>query len=162
MDKLINSEKRLSSNKGVTLIALVITIIVLLVLVTITVTSGLGGIGETKSDKLVTELGIVQNAALQQYYKYTLTRNDNDLVGEEVTGAELDSIANEMGITLTEINWTGLETKYYRLTPENLKEIGIKQSKDTYIINYETGEVINDTQRITDTGEKLYISGIGK
>lgn len=151
--------RNFKENSGITLIALVVTVIVLLIILSITVTIGLGGIGETKEDKLISELGIVQNAVLQQYYKYTVSKSASDIIGTEVQTTEIESIANDMGITLSEIYGTGKEYNYYRLTPEQLKEIGIRKAKDTYIVNYSTGEVINDTTKTTESGYELYIQG---
>lgn len=63
------------------------------------------------------------------------------------------------------------EDFYYRLNAEQLKEIGIGNktvikdneetevgvSKYTYIVNYSTGEVYNDTRKATSTGNWLYL-----
>lgn len=36
---------------------------------------------------------------------------------------------------------------YYRINNEQFKELGITDIKDTYIVNYKTGEVYNETQK---------------
>ena len=150
----------LKEKSGITLIALVVTIIIILIILTVVVAMGMEGSKEAKEDKLITELSTVQNAVLQQHYKYTLTGSSSDLVGTKVELSEIEDIVMAMGITLSEINVTGQEYDYYRLTPTELKEIGIKQAKDTYIVNYSTGEVINDTIRVVaDSGKKLYAKG---
>lgn len=149
-------------NSGITLIALAITVAVLLILLSVTVTLGIRSMGETTEDKLKAELSMVQNAVLQQYYKYTVTKKEQDIVGTLVPDAEIQSIASQRNITLTTIEGAGGEYSYYRLTPTELKTIGIKNSKDTYIVNYGTGEVINETVKETQTGYKLYIQAISE
>ena len=50
--------------------------------------------------------------------------------------------------------------KYYRLTPKNLTELSILNSEHTYIINYYTGEVYNETKKNTTDGLVLYIKSV--
>ena len=148
--------------KGITLIALIITITVLIILAGIGVYSGVESIREAGSDKLETELGMVQHAILQQYYKYTVTKDENDIVGEPVSISEINALENEMGITMQkgeEIENLPIAEKYYRLTPTLLESIGIEGSEDTYIVDYSTGEVLNETVKKTITGVMLYKKG---
>ena len=55
-------------------------------------------------------------------------------------------------------------SNYYFLSTENggLEELGITNSEDAYIVNYETGEIINYTTKLTETGKPLYIYAIEK
>ncbi len=148
--------------KGITLIALIITITVLIILAGIGVYSGVESIREAGSDKLETELGMVQHAILQQYYKYTVTKNENDIVGESVSISEINALENEMGITMQkgeEIENLPIAEKYYRLTPTLLESIGVEDAEDTYIVDYSTGEVLNETVKKTTTGIVLYLKG---
>ena len=48
---------------------------------------------------------------------------------------------------------TDEETKKY------IKDVilGIKKEEDTFIVNYKTGEVINETKKTTKSGKALYI-----
>ena len=48
-------------------------------------------------------------------------------------------------------------TEYRKLQKSDLEELGITGEKDIYIVNYKTGEVINQTQKVTKTGVALYI-----
>ena len=43
---------------------------------------------------------------------------------------------------------------------EQFKELGITDIKDTYIVNYKTGEVYNETQKTTNDGNILYICAV--
>ena len=50
--------------------------------------------------------------------------------------------------------------KYYLLTPEDLINIGIQDSKYSYIINYYTGEVMNADKFKISSGNLLYVKGV--
>ena len=143
-------------NQGITLIALVITIIVLSILVGITLYSGTGTIRQTQQNKLFTELGIVQHAVMERYYQYTVTQDTSLLIGIEATTVQ--DIAQSIGVNLLISNPIEAEEKYYELSPTLLKEIGIINTDDTYIVNYKTGEVINKTEE-TINSLPLYIKG---
>lgn len=148
--------KKTKKNQGITLIALVITIIVLSILVGITLYSGTGAIREASKNKLLTELGMVQHAVMERYYQYTVTKDESVLVGTEATTVQ--AIAQKMGVSLLITAPESAEEKYYELSPEILKEIGIINTEDTYIVNYKTGEVINKTQE-TIQSIPLYMKG---
>ena len=143
-------------NQGITLIALVITIIVLSILIGITLYSGTGAIRQTQQNKLFTELGMVKHAVMERYYQYTITKDVNLLIGTEATTVQ--NIAQSMGVNLLISSPVEIEEKYYELSPIQLKEIGIINTDDTYIVNYKTGEVINKTEE-TINSLPLYIKG---
>lgn len=137
-------------NKGITLVALVITIIVVLILAGVTVYTGTNSAGKVKDKKLKSELGIVQHAVLEQYTKYSLTKNENDLKGLKLNESQIQEIESDMNITL---NGT-----YYYLDKLSMESIGIGNVDDVYVVNYSTGEVLNNTVRKTSEGEILYIT----
>ena len=165
-----NSNKKVMDNeKGITLLALVTTIIVLIILVSTIVNISQNGIKESKEDTMLSELGIVQNAILQRKTKADLT--DEDYPGETIIEANIN-----LEKTIEEMNdhrASGEEeiikkdddnSNYYFLSTENggLEELGITNSEDAYIVNYETGEVINYTTKLTETWKLLYIYAIEK
>lgn len=143
----------LKKDNGVTLIALIITIIIILILASITIYSGANSIKVAKSNSLQAQLSVVQHAALERYTQYT-TSNDVDIIaGTKISNEEAEKVASELGVTLKE------EGEYYRLTPSDLSRIGITEGlEDTYIVNYQTGEVMNETETKTPLGEALYTS----
>ena len=157
-------KKVLKNEKGITLLALVITMIILMILVGITINVGKNGITESREDAMLSELGIVQNAILQRKTKA-------DLTGENYPGETITEANINLEETIEEINnnrTSGEEaisrkdrddSHYYFLSTENggLEELGITNSEDAYIVNYETGEVINYTTKLTGTGKPLYI-----
>lgn len=158
------NKKVINHEKGITLLALVITIVVLIILASITINIGKDGIKESKENTMLSKLGMVQNAILQRKTKADLT--NEGYPGETITEANIN-----LEETIQEINdnrASGEEeisrkdsddSHYYFLSTENggLEELGITNSEDAYIVNYETGEVINYTTKLTGTGKPLYI-----
>lgn len=166
--KILN-KKVINKEKGITLLALVVTIIMLIILASTIVNIGQNEIKESEENAKLSELGIVQNAILQRKTKADLT--DEDYPGETIIEANIN-----LEETIEEMNnhrASGEEeitkkdddnSSYYFLSTENggLEELGITNSEDAYIVNYETGEVINYTTKLTETGKPLYIYAIEK
>lgn len=140
----------LKENKGITLIALIVTIIILLILSSIGVAAGRTSVKTAKDNKAKVELDMVQHAVLERYSKYKLTNAEAILVGTKITYAEAESISEQMDHRLTE------EGTYYRLMPSDLELLGISQDKNQYIVNYEKGIAMNETIKNTYAGEALY------
>ena len=166
--KILN-KKVINKEKGITLLALVVTIIMLIILASTIVNIGQNEIKESEENARLSELGIVQNAILQRQTKADLT--DEDYPGETIIEANIN-----LEKTIEEMNdhrASGEEeiikkdddnSNYYFLSTENggLEELGITNSEDAYIVNYETGEIINYTTKLTETGKPLYIYAIEK
>lgn len=142
-------------NKGITLITLVITIVVLLIISGISITGTITGQKETEESVQISELKIIQQAILQRYTKSQLTKEE--LPGISINITEVQSIINEINNkTQQNINLKGKE--YKRLNKIDLENLGITGEEDNiYIVNYNTGEVINETLKITQNGKPLYI-----
>ena len=161
MEKL--EKINLKNQKGITLIALVVTIIVLLILAGITINMGTQSIKDSREDTLLSELGMVQNAILQRKTKADLT--DEAYPGDKIDIATVNSVIAEINSQQTgedielKDNSEGKENNYYLLTTSNngLNNLGITKSENEYIVNYETGEVINFTTKVTESGKPLYI-----
>ncbi len=141
---------KLKNNKGVTLVSLAVIIIVLVILATVGTTVGITNIKESKDAKLDAELEIVQHAILEQYVKYKTTKDVSYLIGNKLDKTEVDSIAQELDISLVEIPDTYENADYYRLDKASLNELGIQNTDDEYIINYVSGEVMNITSKKND------------
>ena len=125
---------------------------------------GTSNIKDSKENALLTELGMVQNAILQRKTKVDLT--DEEYPGEVITSTsvDLDQIiqdinANKAAEEETVDRKDDNDEDYYLLTNTNngLADLGITNSEDEYIVNYETGEVINYTTKVTGSGKPLYI-----
>lgn len=147
---------KFKTQKGITLVSLVITIIILLIISSIGINFGINGINSTKDSKLESELNMVQHAVLEQYTKYKTIKDIAYLVGNKVSEEQLNGITEELGITLVNIPNTYSNKEYYKLDKASLKEIGIQDTNDEYIINYISGEVINITKKRLSDNTPLY------
>ena len=141
------------SQKGITLMALVITIIVLLIIAGIgigEIIGNSGDINQTEDVLALSELKKIQQAVLESYLKYKQVGNDSIFLGTPIDSGETLK-AN------TQDNSS--ENAYYKVTAGNLKSLGLDNinNKDEYIVNYSTGEVFNITQKKTAKNEPLYI-----
>lgn len=155
------TRNKISNQTGVTLIALVITIIVLIIIAGISIGTGISGIKQARENKLLTELGMMNHAVLERYTKASLTGETYPGVKITEAGLNLNAVISEMvnqsgqNITRKDNN----DENYYYLTNANggLEALGITNAEDEYIVNYETGEVINYTTKCTQTNQPLYM-----
>lgn len=148
----------MKSENGITLISLVITIIVLLILSGIGLTMGTNMISTSQDKKLTSELNMVQHAVLEQYAKYKTTKDTSYIkVGNKMELAEVKNIANSIGIELVNIPDNYSNKDYYKLDKLSLLRIGIENTEDEYIVNYVSGEVINNTKKHTNDNKALYV-----
>lgn len=161
MQKINNSEK------GITLIALVITIIVLFIILGISLNYGLDNIRTVSNKKFETELSIVQEAIMQ---RYTLLKVSNELGiiapaitdnasinteseinrPEEMVGtriADLSYIKDNGFQNISfrsnyELNSSGLkfEEYYYLLDGTDLEKLGIEKGEEDSLSNNESNE----------------------
>ena len=141
-------------NEGITLVALVIAIILLLIISGISITGTLRGQNETEEATQISELNMVQHAILERYTKAQLTKEE--LPGTLITKTEVEGIINDINAKSGK-NITLKGTEYKRLDASDLKNLGIKQEEDSFIVNYKTGEVINETIKVTKSGSALYV-----
>lgn len=141
-------------NKGITLVALTITIIILLIISGISISGTIRGVKETDDSTKISELTIVQHAVLERYTKSKYTKET--LPGTEVDISEVQKIVNEINSNSTD-NITLKGTEYKRLSIEDLENLGITDEEDSYIVNYNTGEVMNESTKVTESGRALYI-----
>jgi len=143
-----------SNEKGVTLIALVVTVIVLLILAGVGTYEGIENIKVAKDKSQWSQLNMVQHAILERYAEYKLTGDSDLIIGQKVTNADIASILTTDERELLENNGD-----YYILDENDFKKLGITQSKNKYLVNYETGEVYDMTNKKDPNGERyLYIS----
>lgn len=140
--------------QGITLMVLVITIILLLIISGISITGTLRGHEETEEASEISELNMIQHAILERYTKAQLTKET--LPGTDIEKNQVQKIIDEINNESNEqISLKG--TEYKRLDTTDLSNLGIKKEEDTFIVNYKTGEVINETKKTTKSGKALYI-----
>ncbi len=164
----------MKNDKGITLVALVISVIVLLILAVIGIgaSSGTkGNIKKSKSQIYLAELSEVEQAILELYIKYQQTGNENVLVGTRILRTEAESglrtITEKVsgstttlkGKNYTSVNQEGFNASdyYYKLQEADFLKMGIKNVESIYIVNYSTGEAFNITDMVTNDGKELYI-----
>ena len=128
----------IKEEKGITLIVLVITIIVLLILagVSIAMLTGENGIlTQARKAKDVTEI-----ASEEEYIRLIITEEEitKYKIGEELKEVEFNTIEDTKSIIDSETGTTYANGWYY-LKPE---DVGDYELKNSYIINYETGEFV--------------------
>lgn len=156
--------QKIKNEKGVTLVALVITVIVTIMIASIGVNIGLDSINSTKDRNLQAELEIVGQAAITEYTKAVELGYLNDtpypsnFVGTVVSASALPIRPSGEGWALPTATEDATTYKsYFRLTPDDLQKLDIANSEHTYIINYYTGEVFNETKQKASNGADLYI-----
>ena len=150
----------IKNNEGVTLITLVVTVIVLSILIGIGIPTANTVLQDTKKDRLSIELGLVRQAIMEQYGKaFAVGKTEKTAEEERVSFyQEIEQFYQKN----QNYNCTYQEDYYYRLDPEKLSQIGIKNAVHTYIVNYKTGEVYNETKQLNGNSELLYFPPINK
>ncbi len=163
--------ERMKNNKGITLIALIITIVVLLIIAGISISGGITGIEESNDNRAMTELEKVQHAITQRYSKFELTKDTSLIVGTKID--DLPTIPTPTGETKAP-TWkvfqvtsgatvsTHPERKYYRLSQSDLQNLGLTGSENgsSYIVNYYSGEIFDENKKQTSKGTVLYKTAI--
>lgn len=143
----------MKNTKGITLIALVITIIVLLIIAGISIKGTIMIKDETKENIQISSLEMLQHAILERYTKAQLTIEE--LPGTPLELSEVQEIIKEINLKSGEnITLKGIE--YYEITQKDLEKLGITGEENIFIVNYSTGEVINKTLKVTESGKALY------
>lgn len=160
----------MKNQKGITLIALVITIIVLLIIASVATYTGINAIRDSKNQSYLSEIKILQQAVLENYTKYLTTKDEKYIRGKQVNYFDMEELVNDINsnsnesITLKMMDYGDSalpEIYYYRLSEKDLEEMGVSTTyKDTYIINYYTGEVFNETLKVAGDGTPLYTYAI--
>lgn len=138
-------------NKGITLIALVITIVVLLIIATISVYSGKETIKKAKLEELKTNMLLIQAKAKEYVENANFklgtkideaqeTERDDRIskAKEELKGNEIQK--SDIDITISDKE--GKYIYYYKLTEDQLKEIGLSDVKSNtkdgeYMVEYD-------------------------
>ena len=169
----------MKNENGITLSALVITIIVIFILASISINYGVDTLNESKAKTLEASLEMVEQAVAEQYVKATelnllnvktTSEQPATFFGTIIKANDLPQIAGSDSIVFqkkeelagkTNADITYAES-YYRLTPTDLEKLKIESDDDTkytYIVNYSTGEVYNETKQKTSLGKTLYYAG---
>lgn len=150
LNKRINNK----NNKGITIVALILTVVLLIIIAGVSVGIGDNAVETTVEADLISELNMVQHAILERYTKASLTKET--LPGIDIALSDVETII----LTINDKTGNNIELKgknYKLLDKVALKSLRFSNIKDEYIVNYKTGEVINKTQLVTSSGKALYI-----
>ena len=158
-------------NKGITLIALIVTIVVLLIIAGISINMGITGVDQASDNRLMSELEKVQHAITQRYTNFELTKDTSLIVGTKVddlptiptpTGESKAPTWKVLQFTSGATISTHPERKYYRLSKSDLENLGLTgdYKNSSYIVNYYSGEVYDEVQKQTSSGIVLYKAAI--
>ena len=128
-------KSKIKSQKGITLVALVITIIVLIILSGITIgkiAGNKGNINQTKNAVALSELSKVQQAVMETYVKYKQLNNSSLLIGTIIDNEEAQAMLTEVkpGESLKANDSDKIEYKYIKSLVENGKEFKDKDIED--------------------------------
>ena len=147
------------NEKGITLVALAVTVLVMAIIAGIGVYEGTVGVETAKNSKLMSEVGMVQHAVMEQYTKYKTTKNEGYLIGTKIDKSDVTKIATQMGINLVNIPSNYIKADYYKLTTNDVAKLGFENVSDEFIVNYVSGEVINCTKMKDSKGNPVYVKG---
>lgn len=159
--------KNFRENKGITLIALIITIVVLLIIAGISISGGIQGIDKADDNRAMSDLEKVQHAITERYTKFELLKDTSLLVGTKVDLADLTDVPESVNWKVLQVT-TGdtvsihPERKYYRLSKSDLENLGLTGDYKgaSYVVNYYSGEAYDEGQIQTSSGKVLYKTAI--
>ena len=166
----------MKNQSGVTLAALATTIIVLVILLSITLSYGLDTLKEAREKNYQSEVEIVGQAVAEQYMKIVemgmadLTTAQSSTQPGIFVGTRVTNIPSQMKNSSTVSGSNKYSQFYYRLTSDDLHKLKIRANgtventtsattRNTYIVNYFTGEVLNEQRNTYYVGLRNGSSG---
>ena len=154
---------KVKNNKGITLIALTITIIILLILASITIYSGKESIKKAQLESLKTNMLLIK-AKAKEYVEQAIFKNgvNKSEISEEAKNELKGKEANASDYSKQNITINGGEI-LYKLTSDNLKEMGLKDvklgSNEEYLVKYNIKDVtveVYNTSGYENNGTTVY------
>ena len=144
----------MKQEKGITLVALVITVLVMSILAGTAISSGRSIIDSNKVIAFIQELKIVQSEVNVIVEKQKQGNTSYDAIGIEVSRLDTETMTKLVkgplqGKTAEEI----IDFKYYRVS--DLQQMGIENVNQSVLINLKTREVIS-VNGIEDAGKMCY------
>lgn len=158
------------SEKGVTLLILVITIIIIFILLGVSVNTGYSALNNIRAGRVIANLNLIKIKVDDIYDDYQYNDDETLLVGVNDQTYTLEQIvsSNEMNGIQSEFddyNSIKTEENWYEWNKNTLKSQGldtkILDDGGKIFVNYETGEIIF-TNGATMNNEEFYytLSGI--
>lgn len=162
----------MKNERGITLIALIITVIVLIIITGIfigNVSDNKDSVDKSKKEVALYELHEIEQAILERDTKYKQTNVDANLLGTKISWSDASNYLNAIVLkTSKPLNLLGLDYDklgnqpaniyYYKLNADDLEKLGLHNVKENseYIVNYSTGEVWDNVKLATKDNEPLY------
>ena len=153
----------LKNQKGITLLVLVVTIIILLIIAVITLRHGLVSVQSTQNSVIETNLKVVQQAVLQEFAKNNVANSGKNseeqvYIGKRQSSEDLQKLLEDEPINLQNLGKD--PSPYYIVNSTDLEQIGIEIAMgQEYLVDYETGEIWDVTNKVYDDGTYAYLSG---
>ena len=140
----------MKKNRGISLIALVVTIVVMLILAGVSIYYGpRENIQTAYSADMYTEILNVSEATQQRYLTNRMDANRYPYVGTALSDSDpkiINSISYGNG--------------WYLITPEQTLELNLENVENEYIVNYLTGEVVSLKPIIHDDEEYFTLNDL--
>lgn len=136
---------KLTNNKGITLVALIITIIVMLIIAGIAMYSGSGVVEEAKIQDVKTNMLLVQ-ATVKNYVEQAKFEKKDTIDGVTIDGVALSVTASP------DING------FYKINDMNALNLGTLSAED-YLISFDINQVLVEVYfvpGITDSSGKTF------
>ena len=140
--------KYMKSNRGITLIPLIITIIVLLMIMGAAAT-GINVFDKAREQRITANMFLIQTKIKMISEQVAFSGNVGLYVGDKLA----EDITNRAKIANGMLTLDQLDNEYiYILRKSHLEELGLSEIKltdkdEVYLVNYNTNEVINNTNK---------------
>lgn len=131
----------LDSNKGITIVALIITIILMLILVSVATYSGINTYKNAQIAKFVAQMQLIQTKIDE-----LVEENNTENIGETITTDETKKNIISRAYVNEEVqsNTDEYKNKFRYISRENLElQLDIADIEDDVLVNFETREVIS-------------------
>lgn len=142
----------MKQEKGITLIALMVTIIVMIIIASIAIKTGLDSLDETELQGFYTQLDIVQ----KKVDEIVISNENYNLLGIELTSTQKSNLQNILNTKLSSLDLNSSSFRYF--TVEKLKdELGLSNINYAVFIHFESRTIVAE-EGITIKGITYYIS----
>ena len=133
--------KALNNQKGITIIALIITVIIMAILVTVSIRVGTDAIDKSKQEDIKSNMLLIQGKSKIIKDKHTYDEANSGLVGTPIGEATSYVISSELQ---NKIN-SNANAQAYVFNAEDLSNNGLGNIKisstEFYVVDYDTCEV---------------------
>lgn len=133
------------SEKGISLIALIVTIIVAIILAAMVIKVGNDGFSTTEKAKIANEVRDVESAITKRFSDNAISETAYPLLGEKIELEDaITAICNNTEYSETDIREALTQNILYvrKISSSTVNELGIKNATgNSYIVDYLTGRV---------------------